>query len=296
MKLVIISGLSGSGKTVALHTLEDEDYYCVDNLPIGILPQFVERILTRGVQLYDNIAVGIDARSGSEDLRDFNTIMEWVKQRDTEEKIEIELIYIQAEQETLIKRFSDTRRKHPLTKKGLPLSEAIEVERSLLKDVALRANLYVDTTNTNIHELRNYIKQRVASRKQDSLSLLFHSFGFKNGAPVDSDFVFDVRCLPNPHWEPNLRNLTGQDNGVINFLQDKEDVIQMLEHIKTYLNFVIPKFKKQNRYYLTVSIGCTGGQHRSVYIAETLHDFFRKQHKNVSIHHRELSQTVDPER
>lgn len=289
MKLVIISGLSGSGKTVALHTLEDEDYYCVDNLPIGILPQFVERILSRGEQLYDNIAVGIDARSGSEDLKDFNTIMEWVKQRDRENRIEIEIIYIQAELDTLIKRFSDTRRKHPLTKKGLPLSEAIEVERSLLQDVALRANLYVDTTNTNIHELRSYIKARVASRNEASLSLLFHSFGFKNGAPRDSDFVFDVRCLPNPHWEPNLRSLTGRDRDVINFLKDKEDVIQMVEYIKNYLNFVIPKFKKQHRYYLTVSIGCTGGQHRSVYIAETLHDFFKNQDENVSIHHRELN-------
>ena len=289
MKLIIISGLSGSGKTVALHTLEDEDYYCVDNLPIALLPQFVDRILSRGLQLYDNIAVGIDARSDSEDLRDFNTIFEWIQQRDAETKIEIEIIYIQAELETLIKRFSDTRRKHPLTKKGLPLSEAIEVERNLLKDVATKANLYIDTTHTNIHELRSYIKERVVRREQTNLSLLFHSFGFKNGAPADSDFVFDVRCLPNPHWEPNLRALTGQDPEVIAFLQDQDDVQQMLEHIKNYLNFVIPKFKKQNRYYLTVSIGCTGGHHRSVYIAEALHDDFREHIENVSIHHRELS-------
>ena len=289
MKLIIISGLSGSGKTVALHTLEDEDYYCVDNLPIGLLPQFVERILSRKVQLYDNIAVGIDARSDSADLRDFNTIFEWIQQRDTETKIEIEIIYLQAELDTLIKRFSDTRRRHPLTKKGLPLSEAIDVERSLLKDVATAANLYIDTTYTNIHELRSYIKERVVKRQQTKLSLLFHSFGFKNGAPADSDFVFDVRCLPNPHWEPNLRALTGQDPEVITFLQKQEDVQQMLEHITNYLNFVIPKFIKQNRYYITVSIGCTGGQHRSVYIAETLHDNFRNQLENVSIHHRELS-------
>ena len=289
MKLIIISGLSGSGKTVALHTLEDEDYYCVDNLPIGLLPQFVERILSRKVQLYDNIAVGIDARSDSADLRDFNTIFEWIQQRDTETKIEIEIIYLQAELDTLIKRFSDTRRRHPLTKKGLPLSEAIDVERSLLKDVATAANLYIDTTYTNIHELRSYVKERVVKRQQTKLSLLFHSFGFKNGAPADSDFVFDVRCLPNPHWEPNLRTLTGQDPEVIAFLQNQEDVQQMLEHIKNYLEFVIPKFIKQNRYYLTVSIGCTGGQHRSVYIAETLHDSFRNQLENVSIHHRELN-------
>ncbi|MFV9615766.1 MAG: RNase adapter RapZ [Gammaproteobacteria bacterium] len=289
MKLIIISGLSGSGKTVALHTLEDEDYYCVDNLPIGLLPQFVERILSRKVQLYDNIAVGIDARSDPADLRDFNTIFEWIQQRDTETKIEIEIVYIQAELDTLIKRFSDTRRRHPLTKKGLPLSEAIEVERNLLKDVATAANLYIDTTHTNIHELRSYIKERIAKRQQTKLSLLFNSFGFKNGAPADSDFVFDVRCLPNPHWEPNLRALTGQDTEVIAFLQDQEEVQQMLEHIKDFLSFVIPKFIKQNRYYITVSIGCTGGQHRSVYIAETLHENFRSQLEHVSIHHRELS-------
>ena len=289
MKLVIISGLSGSGKTVALHTLEDEDYYCVDNLPIGLLPQFIDRILSRRVQLYDNIAVGIDARSDSEDLRDFNTIIEWIQQRDKDTTIEIEVIYLQAELETLIKRFSDTRRKHPLTKKGLPLSEAIEVERNLLKDVATAANLYIDTTHTNIHELRSYVKERVVKRDQTKLSLLFNSFGFKNGAPADSDFVFDVRCLPNPHWEPNLRALTGQDREVIAFLQEQDDVQQMLEHIKDYLHFVIPKFIKQNRYYLTVSIGCTGGQHRSVFIAETLHDIFKEQLENVSLHHRELN-------
>lgn len=290
MKLVIISGLSGSGKTVALHTLEDEDYYCVDNLPIGLLPQLVDRILSRRIQLYDYIAVGIDARSDSEDLRDFKTIIEWIQQRDTESKIEIEIIYVQAELDTLIKRFSDTRRRHPLTKKGLPLSEAIEVERNLLKDVALSANLYIDTTYTNIHELRSYIKERVVKREQTRLSLLFNSFGFKNGAPADSDFVFDVRCLPNPHWEPNLRSLTGQDPEVIDFLKDQEDVKQMLDHIKNYLNFVIPKFINQNRYYITVSIGCTGGQHRSVYIAETLHNDFRSHLKHVSVHHRELGQ------
>ncbi len=288
MKLVIISGLSGSGKTVALHTLEDEDYYCIDNLPIGLLPQFVSRLSNRRVQLYDDVAVSVDARSNPEDLREFNSIIKEIQLADADNKIEIEIIYLQAEQDTLIKRFSDTRRKHPLTRKGLPLSEAIEVERNLLKDVATAAHLYIDTTYTNIHELRDYIKQRVVKRQKTNLSLLFHSFGFKHGAPADSDFVFDVRCLPNPHWEPNLRALTGQDTEVIAFLQDQDDVQQMLKHIKNYLNFVIPKFVKQNRYYLTVSIGCTGGQHRSVFIAETLHDDFRDNLEHVSIHHREL--------
>jgi UPF0042 nucleotide-binding protein len=288
MKLIIVSGLSGSGKTVALHTLEDEDYYCVDNLPIGLIPQFVDRILSRRVQLYDKIAVGIDARSDAEDLQSFNSIIDWVQNRNAEAAIEIEIIYLQAELDTLIKRFSDTRRKHPLTRKGLPLSEAIEVERNLLKDVAVAANLYVDTTYKNIHELRSYIKERVVKRNKTKLSLLFHSFGFKNGAPADSDFVFDVRCLPNPHWEPNLRALTGQDPEVIAFLQGQDEVKKMLKHIKKFLNFVIPQFKNQNRFYLTVSIGCTGGQHRSVYIAEALHNEFRTGNEDVSIHHREL--------
>lgn len=286
MKLIIISGLSGSGKTVALHTLEDEDYYCVDNLPLGLLPDFVSQLLTQKIRLYENIAVGIDARSHAEDLREFRQIIKEVKQRDVE--IEIEIIYIQADHETLIKRFSDTRRKHPLTRKGLPLSEAIEIERNLLKEVSLSADLYIDTTFTNVHQLRDHIKDLVAHREKASLAILFQSFGFKNGAPIDSDFVFDVRCLPNPHWIPELRHLTGQDQEVIAFLQSQEDVQEMLNYIRDYLHFLIPKFSRQNRYYLTVSIGCTGGQHRSVYIAEQLHDDFKAILSNVSLHHREL--------
>jgi len=284
MKLIIISGLSGSGKSVALHTLEDEDYYCVDNLPLGLLPDFVNKLSNQKIQLYSNIAVGIDARSHADDLREFSTIIEKVQRHD----IEIEIIYIQAELETLIKRFSDTRRKHPLTRKGLPLSEAIEIERNLLKEVAQSADLLIDTTYTNIHQLREHTKELVAKREHSGLAILFQSFGFKNGAPVDSDFVFDVRCLPNPHWEPRLRKLTGQDPEVIEFLQAQDDVQEMLQHLRDYLNFLIPKFIKQNRYYLTVSIGCTGGQHRSVYIAEQLHDDFKSQIANVSLRHREL--------
>jgi len=289
MKLVIVSGLSGSGKTVALHTLEDEEYYCVDNLPLGLLPDFIERVLNRKVQLYDNIAVGIDARSDADDLREFDNIMRRVKSRNPDRKIEVEIIYIQAELDTLIKRFSDTRRKHPLTRKGLPLSEAISVEKNLLGELSRNANLYIDTTYTNIHELRNYIKERVVKRQKGNMSLLFQSFGFKNGAPTDSDFVFDVRCLPNPHWEPALRTLTGQDPEVVAFLQAQQDVQDMLGYITGYLDFVIPKFTEQNRYYLTVSIGCTGGQHRSVYMTETLHDAYREKMESVSLHHRELN-------
>lgn len=285
MNLVIISGLSGSGKTVALHTLEDEDYYCVDNLPLGLLPEFVERVLNRKIQPYDNIAVGIDARSDSRDLRRFSEIIKPVRELD----IDIEVIYLQAELATLIKRFSDTRRRHPLTRKGLPLAEAIEAERSLLSDIAAGSDLFIDTTFTNVHQLRELIKEQIISREhKNSLSVLFQSFGFKHGTPTDSDFVFDVRCLPNPHWVPDLRPLTGLDAEVIDFLQGQADVKQMLDYIGDFLHYWIPKFEQQNRYYLTISIGCTGGQHRSVFVAERLRESFATTVDNVSIRHREL--------
>lgn len=284
MKLVIVSGLSGSGKTVALHTLEDEDYYCVDNLPLGLLPDFVERISNRSLQPYENIAVGIDARSEANDLRRFNEIIKPLR----EKNIQLEVIYLQADLNTLIKRFSDTRRKHPLTTKGLHLSEAIEVERVLLSAVASEADLFIDTTYTNVHQLREQIKQQIIKDSSGKLSLLFQSFGFKHGTPTDSDFVFDVRCLPNPHWEANLRPLTGLDEDVAKFLQSQEEVQDMLEDIRSFLQAWIPRFEQQNRYYLTVSIGCTGGQHRSVFIAQHLCDDFKAIIDNVSVRHREM--------
>ncbi len=285
MKLVIISGLSGSGKTVALHTLEDEDYYCIDNMPLGLLPDFVQRVMNRTIQPYENIAVGIDARSDSSDLRRFSEIIKPLRELD----INIEVIYLQAELSTLIKRFSDTRRRHPLTRNGLPLAEAIEVERSLLSDIAAGSDLFIDTTFTNIHQLRELIKDRIVRReKKNSLSVLFQSFGFKHGTPTDSDFVFDVRCLPNPHWEHHLRPLTGLDAEVIDFLQNHAEVTQMLDYIRGFLQTWIPKFEQQNRYYLTISIGCTGGQHRSVYIAQQLCEDLSNEIDTVSIRHREL--------
>lgn len=284
MKLVIISGLSGSGKTVALHTLEDEGFYCVDNLPLGLLPGFADQIISHKMNIYDQVAVGIDARSGVNDLRRFNEIIKSVKNTGTE----VETIFFQADINELIKRFSDTRRRHPLTKKGIPLAEAIDIERNLLSPVALEADLCIDTTHTNVHQLRDLIKDRILKRPEGKLSILFQSFGFKHNTPTDSDFVFDVRCLPNPHWEPKLRPLTGQDPEVQDFLKDQQDVLDMLKHISNFMEFWIPHFTKQNRYYLTISIGCTGGQHRSVYIAEQLCKYFQDKYSNVSLRHREL--------
>ncbi len=284
MKLIIISGLSGSGKTVALHTLEDEGYYCVDNLTLSLLPSFIEQIVEHEFKAYDLVAIGIDARSGSQHLDSFSDIIKNLKTS----HINIEVVFFQAEKNTLIKRFSDTRRKHPLTRSGAPLAEAIDIETSLLQPISTTADLIIDTTNTNIHQLRELIKQRILNRPKNELSLLIQSFGFKNSVPADSDFVFDVRCLPNPHWEQRLRPLTGQDPEVQKFLQDKEDVISMLDQITQFMEYWIPKFAEQNRYYLTISVGCTGGQHRSVYIAEQLIKRLQNSYNNISLRHREV--------
>jgi len=285
LRLIIVSGLSGSGKSIALSTLEDEGFYCVDNLPLSLLPDFSRRMLDQGINIYPSIAVGIDARSGPRDLQNFDAIIAEVKQL----PIKIDILYLKAELNTLFKRFSDTRRRHPLTKRGIPLSEAIEIENSLLTGIANDADLTLDTTHTNIHQFRSIIKERLVTQQTSSgLSLLFQSFGFKHGSPTDSDFVFDVRCLPNPHWESGLRALTGQDPEVIQFLQSYEVVERMFQQIADFIDSWIPEFEAQNRYYLTVSIGCTGGQHRSVYLAETLCRHFSEKRENVSLRHREM--------
>jgi len=284
MKLIIISGLSGSGKTVALHTLEDEGYYCVDNLTLSLLPSFINQIVEDEFKAYDLVAIGIDARSGSQDLDSFSDIIKSIKSS----VVDIEVVFFQAEKNTLIKRFSDTRRKHPLTRNGAPLAEAIDMETSLLHPISSTADLTIDTTDTNIHQLRELIKQRILKRPKNELSLLIQSFGFKNSVPADSDFVFDVRCLPNPHWEQRLRPLTGQDPEVQHFLHDKEDVIIMLDQITEFMEYWIPKFAQQNRYYLTISVGCTGGQHRSVYMAEQLLKRLQNVYSNISLRHREI--------
>ncbi|MCK5335937.1 MAG: RNase adapter RapZ [Gammaproteobacteria bacterium] len=285
LRLIIVSGLSGSGKSIALNTLEDEGFYCVDNLPLSLLPDFTRRMLDQGMNIYPCIAVGIDARSGPKDLHNFENIISEVKKL----PIQIDIVFLKAELNTLFKRFSETRRKHPLTKRGIPLFEAIEIENSLLAPIAHDADLTLDTTQTNIHQFRSIIKERLLEQQNSSgLSLLFQSFGFKHGSPTDSDFVFDVRCLPNPHWEPDLRPLTGQDPGVIEFLQSYEIVDRMFQQIADFIDNWIPEFEAQNRYYLTVSIGCTGGQHRSVYLAEILSKHFKEKRENISLRHREL--------
>lgn len=283
MKLVVISGVSGSGKSNALHVLEDLDYYCIDNLPVGLLPAFAEQTQASNDSV-SHTAIGIDARNLPNELPRFSYILEQLKNKG----VVVEIIFLDAEDNILLKRFSETRRKHPLTENEIPLAEAIKKERELLEPIASRADLYIDTSRTNIYQLRDLIKERMTGSTAQNLSLLFESFGFKHGAPTDADFVFDARCLPNPHWEPALRDFTGLDKPVIDYLQQHELVDEMFEDIKKFVQTWMPRFEAENRSYLTVAIGCTGGQHRSVYLAHRLAETLKKDHNNTHIRHRDM--------
>ena len=285
MRLIIVSGLSGSGKSVAINTLEDDDFYCIDNMPLSMLPTCVEHLTAASPSLHEKVAIGVDVRNVSQDIGSFSTIIDQLK----DQGFDVELIYLEADDETLIQRYSETRRKHPLTKKGLPLVDAIKREKQILEDVILLASLRIDTTNTNVRQLRSLISEQVSIEKSSKLTILLQSFGYKFGVPNDSDYVFDVRCLPNPYWEQHLRKLTGHDQEVIDYLQSHNEVKQMINSIGEFVEDWLPHFEKEKRSYLSVSIGCTGGQHRSVYITENLGDRFRKfETNNVSVRHRDL--------
>ena len=284
MKLIIVSGLSGSGKSIALETLEDCGYYCIDNLPAVLLEAFVHQSMVTNKRVFQKTALGMDARSESEAIGQFHTTLKTIAQLG----INIEVVYLQAEPATLLKRFSETRRKHPLTDRTHSLSEAIELERILLEPLMREADLLIDTTHTNVHQLRELIHKRVDSKDNHLMSLFFQSFGFKNGIPLDTDFLFDARFLPNPHWEPTLRSKTGKDIEVIDFLRQNIDVNRYLQDIIGFLDRWIPRFDAEHRSYLTLSIGCTGGQHRSVYLIEELSSHFRGSPYNILVRHREL--------
>ncbi len=285
MKLVVISGASGSGKTTALHVLEDLDYYCIDNLPVGLLPAFAEKMRALPEDLGERVAVGIDARNPALDLHRFPQILDQLRASG----VECQILYLDADDAILLKRFSETRRKHPLSDEQRPLADAIRDERQLLAPIADRADLFTDTSHSNIHQLRDLIRSRIEAQQQSTLSILFLSFGFKHGVPMDADYVFDARCLPNPHWEPKLRAQTGCDAAVAEFLQGQNLVEQFVAQVGGFLNNWIPCFEADNRNYLTIAIGCTGGQHRSVYLAERLGQEFQQQYNNVLIRHRELA-------
>lgn len=281
VKLLIVSGLSGAGKTITLHSLEDMGAYCVDNLPVALLPAFAEQLYQLGDE-YPCVAVGIDARTTA--LHNVSDILNRLQ----ETQIPYEVLFLSADDSVLIKRFSETRRKHPLTSQHLPLLEAIQKEQELLHSLKSQSDIHINTSQLNVHQLRDLIRTRVGLHNKTGLSILFQSFGFKHGVPRDVNFVFDVRCLPNPYWQIELRSLTGRDKEVINYLKTESSVTNMLESLITLLNTWLPQFDAENRSYLTIAIGCTGGQHRSVYIAEQLAAHFQQQRSSVLVRHREL--------
>ena len=285
MKLVIISGLSGSGKTVALHTMEDAGYFCVDNLPLTLLTDFIKTIHDSKLALYDLVAVAIDARSGTGGIDRFHEIIEQIKARTNF----VEILFLTSDSNTLLTRFSETRRKHPLSRPDLPLVEAIRLERDLLNNIYASADLVIDTTSFNVHQLRQTIIKRLLPDGACKLAILVQSFGFKHGLPTDTDFIFDVRCLPNPRWESQLKDLTGRDKPVIDYLQGFSEVNNMFQSIEGFLTTWIPCFEKENRSYMTISIGCTGGQHRSVFLVEKITHSLKKNGYYASVRHRELS-------
>jgi UPF0042 nucleotide-binding protein len=285
MKLIIVSGMSGSGKSVALHTLEDLDYFCIDNLPVGLLEPFAQQLLNNPQPDQENAAVGIDARNQSEDLLNFPQTLKHLR----DQGIHSEILFLQADDETLLKRFSETRRKHPLSKSKLSLIDAIQQERALLQPISTNASLHIDTTHTNVHQLRDLVLERIGAKSEGNLSLLFKSFGFKNGSPKDADFVFDLRCLPNPHWDTRLRPQTGLDKDVVEYLDSQPLVEEMFVTLCSFLETWIPHFQAENRSYLTIALGCTGGKHRSVYLAQRLSEYFKPLHPSVLVRHRDVA-------
>ena len=284
MRLVVVSGLSGSGKSIALNMLEDMDYYCVDNIPAGLLPGLIDYTVRSHQPDYELTAVGLDARNRPDDLADVPRLVDDVRRSG----IRCEIVFLRAENEVLLKRFSETRRRHPLSRAGLGLQEALVQEQRLIAPVANAADLTIDTSRLSVHELRELVRERVVERAGGVPSLLFESFAYRHGVPDDADFVFDSRPLPNPYWEPALRRLSGQDRAVADFLSGHEEVQRFLDDVTGFLDRWLPSLARTNRSYVTIAIGCTGGQHRSVYLAERLAAHFEGRFGHALLRHRDL--------
>jgi UPF0042 nucleotide-binding protein len=288
MRLVIVSGLSGSGKSVALDAMEDMGFYCIDNVPAALLGGLINQILESRDALYDNMAVGVDARNRAADLESLPDLLHSLK----DQGVGCEIVFLHAEDQVLLKRYRETRRRHPLRSDEMSLQDAIRKERELLGSITYSADLVIDTTHTSIYELREQLSNRVAVRETADLSIQVESFGFKHGVPYDADFVFDVRCLPNPYWEPQLRALNGKDTAVREFLTGHDITQVMYADIIGFLRNRIPEYVAHNRNYLTIAVGCTGGQHRSVYLVERIVSELQRDYPNVIIRHYELPASV----
>lgn len=281
MELIIISGRSGSGKSVALHVLEDLGYYCIDNIPLSLAPYLIDKLK----EYYKRICISVDVRNvTNKDIGQFDEIINRLKEQQENYRI----IFLDANDNELIKRFSETRRRHPLTSPSVSLKEALQIEKKRLQHILERADVVIDTSELNVHQLSSLLHNLVEKTEHGGLTLLFQSFAYKFGVPVDTDFVFDVRCLPNPYWDKQLRNFNGKEKEIIEFLDPIPEVNKMFSSIKNFLDEWIPAFEAENRKYLTVAIGCTGGQHRSVYFAERLKNYFATKYQSVSVRHRDL--------
>ena len=284
MTFLIVSGLSGSGKSIALQALEDMGFYCIDNLPAALLPHFARQIMESGRDELRNAAVGIDARNH----RFLDALPTGLAQLESI-GLSYRIIFLEAEESVLVTRFKATRRKHPLTRRGIPLLDGIRQEKAMLVPLSANAALRVDTTHTTPHELRHLVNNFARSDNTEGMTLMFESFGFKNGTPLDADFVFDVRCLPNPYWEADLRKLTGLDPPVMAFLEKDKRVQAMFGQLCDFLENWLPSFEAEHRSYMTIALGCTGGQHRSVYLVKRLAEYFSRKGVNAQVRHRELA-------
>ena len=289
MHLVLLTGRSGSGKSTALHQLEDCGFYCVDNLPAALLPDLISQSTREEYTSYKGIAVCIDVRNSRQDLEQLSLATSQL-----ETLASVDIVYLDASDDILTKRFSETRRRHPLSNEDVALGEAIQIETTLLEALRLRASLIIDTSSLNVYELRNTINTRLLNYDGESLSLLIESFGFKRGVPTDADLVFDARLLPNPHWSTELRLLSGKDKPVVDFLDSHSECVDFVESMLNFLTQWLPLYQRSQRSYFTVAVGCTGGQHRSVYVAEKLHTALKPTYVQAQIRHRELAPMAMP--
>ena len=281
--LIVLTGMSGGGKTVALRALEDLEFYCVDNLPTALLPELVDAVTRGDHGQHRRIAVGVDVRNRGADLERMPSVLSELASAG----VQVHMIFLDCSDAVLIKRYSETRRRHPLAAHGLSLGDAIAEERRLLRPMMAIAEKVIDSSELNVHQLRRLVATGYA-RATEGLTLMFQSFAFRHGLPPDADFVFDARCLPNPHWQPHLRPLSGKDAPVRDFLEAEPLVGEYFADTARWLDAWLPRFEADDRSYLTVSIGCTGGRHRSVYLVERLAAYYRGRREGVLTFHREL--------
>ncbi|MDA0152945.1 RNase adapter RapZ [Vibrio sp. Makdt] len=283
MRLIVVSGQSGAGKSVALRVLEDLGYYCVDNLPVNLLNNFVESVRESN----QNVAVSIDIRNLPKEPQ---LVTDTLEQLESATNIDIDVLFLDASKQTLLKRYSETRRIHPLSigQEKLSLEQAIDLEKTLLSPLAEQASIVIDSSDCNLYELSEKVRFKVEGKEKQELIIVFQSFGFKFGLPSDADYVFDVRFLPNPHWEPDLRPMTGLDAPIHSFLEQHQEVIELKQQIQGFVEQWLPMLEKNNRSYLTVAIGCTGGKHRSVYLTQKIGEYFEQLGHQVQIRHASL--------